>query len=260
MLALRDGQLREYKGNYTKFLQLEEAQRRRARRSSPRTRTPEIDQLSTLADSMRGQTEKRARLAKVLDRKVERLKDNRVEVTKRERKVTFRLPTPPRSGDVPMTVEHVGVRYGVARGAARRELHHATRRPHRDRRAQRRGQVLAAALPGRAPRWPRAAWSRFGANVKVGYFAQEHEQLDFNKTVLDHLDNATVVTDAQRRIAARRFRAEGLGRPPAARHALGRRARQAGPGDPRGRPTRTCSCSTSRPTTSTRPASRPWAR
>jgi ATPase subunit of ABC transporter with duplicated ATPase domains len=40
---------------------------------------------------------------------------------------------------------------------------------------------------------------RFGANVKVGYFAQEHEQLDFSRTVLDHLENATVQTEVQRR-------------------------------------------------------------
>jgi len=48
----------------------------------------------------------------VLDRKVEKLQDNRVEVTKKERKVVFKLPIPPRSGDVPMTVEHVAVSYG----------------------------------------------------------------------------------------------------------------------------------------------------
>jgi len=69
--------------------------------------------MKTLADSMRGQTESRARLAKVLDRKVEKLVDSRVVVTKKEKKVTFKLPVPPRSGDVPMTVEHVAVRYGT---------------------------------------------------------------------------------------------------------------------------------------------------
>jgi len=37
---------------------------------------------------------------------------------------------------------------------------------------------------------------KFGANVTVGYFAQEHEQLDFSKNVLAHLENATVVTES----------------------------------------------------------------
>jgi len=94
--------LREYKGNYTKFLKLEE-ERRLSEEKLASHQDEQIDRLSKLADSMRGQTGERARLAKVLDRKVEKLQDNRVEVTKKERKVVFKLPIPPRSGDVPMT-------------------------------------------------------------------------------------------------------------------------------------------------------------
>ena len=111
VLALREGQLREYKGNYTKYLEQEET-RRLGEEKLASHQDEQINRMKTLADSMRGQTESRARLAKVLDRKVEKLVDNRVVVTKKERKVTFKLPSPPRSGDVPMTVEHVGVRYG----------------------------------------------------------------------------------------------------------------------------------------------------
>jgi ATPase subunit of ABC transporter with duplicated ATPase domains len=50
---------------------------------------------------------------------------------------------------------------------------------------------------------------KFGANVVVGYFAQEHEQLDFSKTVLSHLDNATVVTEVQRRALLGAFGLKG---------------------------------------------------
>ena len=175
VLALREGQLREYKGNYTKFLQLEE-ERRLSEEKLASHQDEQIDRLSKLADSMRGQTEKRARLAKVLDRKVEKLQDNRVEVTKKERKVTFKLPVPPRSGDVPMTVEHVAVSYGSLK-------------------------VLKSSMLRCLAGTQRAQKGlvKFGANVTVGYFAQENEQLDFDKTVLGNLENATVVTEVQRR-------------------------------------------------------------
>ena len=112
VLALRDGQLREYRGNYTKFLHLEQ-ERRLSEEKIAAHQDAKIEQFSKLADSMRGQTEERARLAKVLDRRVEKLRENRIEVTKREAKVTFNLPAPPRSGDVPMTVEHLVVSYGA---------------------------------------------------------------------------------------------------------------------------------------------------
>ena len=197
VLALREGQLREYKGNYSKFLQLEN-ERRLSEEKLASHQDEQIDRLSKLADSMRGQTEKRARLAKVLDRKVEKLQDNRVEVTKKEKKVTFKLPAPPRSGDVPMTVEHVAVRYGSLE--VLKDVNFITRRGDRIIIVGKNGAGKSSMLRCLAgTQKAQTGVVKFGANVKVGYFAQENEQLDFDKTVLDNLENATVVTEVQRR-------------------------------------------------------------
>jgi ATP-binding cassette subfamily F protein 3 len=197
VLALRDGQLREYKGNYTKFLQQEEA-RRLSEEKLAAHQDEQIGRMKTLADSMRGQTEKRARLAKVLDRKVEKLQDNRVEVTKKERKVTFKLPLPPRSGDVPMTVEHVGVRYGTL--DVLKDVNFISRRGDRILIVGKNGAGKSSLLRCLAgTQSAQVGTVKFGANVKVGYFAQEHEQLDFSRSVLDHLENATVQSEVQRR-------------------------------------------------------------
>jgi ATPase subunit of ABC transporter with duplicated ATPase domains len=197
VLALREGQLREYKGNYSKFLQLEN-ERRLSEEKLASHQDEQIDRLSKLADSMRGQTEKRARLAKVLDRKVEKLQDNRVEVTKKEKKVTFKLPAPPRSGDVPMTVEHVAVRYGSLE--VLKDVNFITRRGDRIIIVGKNGAGKSSMLRCLAgTQKAQTGAVRFGANVKVGYFAQENEQLDFDKTVLGNLENATVVTEVQRR-------------------------------------------------------------
>ena len=197
VLALREGQLREYKGNYSKFLTMEE-ERRLSEEKLAAHQDEQIQRMSKLADSMRGQTEKRARLAKVLDRKVEKLQENRVEVTKKEKKVTFRLPVPPRSGDVPMSVEHVSVRYGSLE--VLRDVSFITRRGDRIVIVGRNGAGKSSMLRCLAgTQHVQTGEVRFGANVKVGYFAQENEQLDFDKTVLGNLDNATVVTEVQRR-------------------------------------------------------------
>ena len=197
VLALREGQLKEYKGNYTKFLQQEEAQRLSEEKLATQ-QDAKITQLKTLADSMRGQTEKRARLAKVLDRRVEKLRDDRVEVTKKERKVTFKLPAPPRSGDGPMTVEGLSVAYGSLE--VLREMNFITRRGDRIVIVGRNGAGKSSLLRCLAgTQSAKSGHVKFGANVKVGYFAQEHEQLDFSRTVLDHLENATVETEVQRR-------------------------------------------------------------
>ena len=147
---------------------------------------------------MRGQTAKRARLAKVLDRRVEKLKDTRIEVTKKEKKVVFRLPMPPRSGDVPMTVEHVAVRYGDHE--VLRDVNFITRRGDRIVIVGKNGAGKSSLLRCLAGTQDSSdGIVKFGANVTVGYFAQENEQLDFEKTVLGNLDNSTVDSDVQRR-------------------------------------------------------------
>jgi ATPase subunit of ABC transporter with duplicated ATPase domains len=197
VLALREGQLREYKGNYTKFLQQEEEQRLSEEKTAAR-QDADITRLKTLADSMRGQTEKRARLAKVLDHRVERLKSERVEVTKKERKVVFKLPAPPRSGDVPLTVESINVTYDT--DPVLRSTSFITRRGDRILIVGRNGAGKSSLLRCIAgTQEPQSGTIKFGANVTMGYFAQEHEQLDFTKTALEHLADATVVTEVERR-------------------------------------------------------------
>jgi ATPase subunit of ABC transporter with duplicated ATPase domains len=62
VLSLREGRLREYKGNYSSYL-TQEAATIAGEEKLARRQDADIHRLSTLADSMRAQTEKRARLA-----------------------------------------------------------------------------------------------------------------------------------------------------------------------------------------------------
>jgi ATPase subunit of ABC transporter with duplicated ATPase domains len=197
VLSLREGQLREYKGNYSKFLEMEETTRLSEEKTASR-QDADITRLKDLANSMRGQTQTRARLAKVLDHRVERLQGERIEVTKQERKVVFRLPAPPRSGDVPLTAEGLRVQYGDDPVLTRAGF--ITRRGDRILIVGRNGAGKTSLLRCLAGvQAPQEGSVKLGANVTLGYFAQEHEQLDNSKTVLDHLANATVVTEVERR-------------------------------------------------------------
>ena len=84
VLHLSDSRLHEFKGTYSSYLTQLEAdlsQRERAAQLEGR----EIKRLSTLADSMRGSTNRRARIAKSIDKRVERLESSKTEVHKRER-------------------------------------------------------------------------------------------------------------------------------------------------------------------------------
>jgi ATPase subunit of ABC transporter with duplicated ATPase domains len=197
VLHLADATARRYKGTYTKFraqLAAEMVQREKA----VSTEEAQIQKMRFLADKWRHSTEAQARKAKVLDRKVEKLQGRRTEVLKKDRRVVFRLPEPRRSGAVPLVVRDLGVAYGPQRVIAHVEL--AVGRGERVVVVGRNGAGKSSflrCLAGVQP--PSAGAVELGHNAVVGYFAQEHEQIDLERTVLDNIDDTVLVKEPDRR-------------------------------------------------------------
>jgi ATPase subunit of ABC transporter with duplicated ATPase domains len=197
VLHISNQHLTEWKGNYSKFLALHEAdqsQRERAAELEQR----EIKRLSTLADSMRASTEKRARKAKSLDKRVERLEAGRTQVDKRERATTFTLPRPPRSGAIPLDVTKLGVRYGDNEVLSDVTFH-AGRGDHIvviGRNGAGKSSLLRCLAGVQAPS---NGVVEVGTNVALGYFAQEHEQIDPTLSALANVSDAVLAADKDRR-------------------------------------------------------------
>ena len=170
----------------------------------------------------------------------------------------FKLPTPPRSGAIPLEVAKLGIRYG-SNEVLSEVTFHAGRGDHIviiGRNGAGKSSLLRC-LAG--VQEPSNGVVELGANVELGYFAQEHEQIDPARSALDNVSDAVLKAERDRRALL------GLVRPAVegGRPAAGARSREAsGPssGWPCCRPARpTCSCSTSRPTTSTPRPSPPSA-
>ena len=197
VLYLADSHLREFKGNYTSFRsQLEADQTLRERAAQLESR--EIKRLSTLADSMRGSSEKRARKAKQLDKRVEHLETERTHVYRRERTRSFKLPVPARSGDIPLDVVDVGVTYGTKKVLDSVSFHLG--RGDKVVVVGRNGAGKSSLLRCLAGvQQPSTGEVTLGVNAVVGYFAQEHEQIDLALSALDNIDDTMLTTDAERR-------------------------------------------------------------
>ncbi|MGH8987833.1 MAG: ABC-F family ATP-binding cassette domain-containing protein, partial [Acidimicrobiales bacterium] len=194
---LHAGSLTEYAGTYTSFRaqlagRLDQQQRTAVRQ------TREVARLTALADSMRGSSERRARVAKTLDKRVERIERTRTQAVKKERAVRFRLPDPPRSGDTPLEVSSLAVSYGN-----HHVLHDVWMALSRGERAVvvgRNGAGKSSLLRCVAGvQEPTCGTVALGHNVAVGYFAQEHEQVDLERTALENIDDTVLVTDVDRR-------------------------------------------------------------
>jgi ATPase subunit of ABC transporter with duplicated ATPase domains len=197
VLHLDDTALVEYKGTYSQYREARKLDEARRARVAGRQRA-EIQRLSNLADSMRHQTTKRARIAKTLDRRVERLRTGQVAAPKRQRRVVFRLPPPPHSGRVVLVAEGLAKGYGgppvfsdvsLDLGRGERLLVMGLNGAGKT--------SLLRILAGQSG--ADLGHVAFGAGVSFGYYAQEHEGITPGIRVLDHMTAASDAPDQQLR-------------------------------------------------------------
>jgi ATPase subunit of ABC transporter with duplicated ATPase domains len=183
----------EYKGTYAQYRAARAADEERLTKLAAR-QDAEIKRLKTLADSMRGQTVKRARTAKSLDTRVAKLAAKKVEGPKRERAVRFRFPEPPHAGRTVLTVEGLAKSYGGA--PVFTDVAFSIGRAER---------LLILGLNGAGKTsLLRILTSQtdadegtfaYGFGVEPGYYAQEHEGIVDGMTVLDHMKEASGADD-----------------------------------------------------------------
>ena len=197
VLSLADGRLTEHPGNYTTFRSSSSAERARRERAAA-LEGRQINRLKARADTMRNSTERRARIAKSLDTRVARLQSERTVVTKKERASRFRLPAPQRSATVPLAVDRLSVRYDGP--DVLRSVSLTVGRGDRLVVVGRNGAGKSSLLRCLARvQEPSSGSISVGVNVTLGYFAQEHEQLDPTISVLEHIDDSVLTTDVERR-------------------------------------------------------------
>jgi ATPase subunit of ABC transporter with duplicated ATPase domains len=179
------GEMVEYKGTYSQYLAARDRDEERLAKVAEQQRR-EIERLSTLADSMRGQTAKRARVAKSLDKRVERLETQKVEGPANRRQLALQFPEPPSSGRTVLTADGVWKGFGsldvfsdVSFDVGRGErllimgLNGAGK------------TTLLKVLAGQLD--ADLGSVELGLRVSAGYYAQEHEGISAGRSLLDHM-------------------------------------------------------------------------
>jgi ATPase subunit of ABC transporter with duplicated ATPase domains len=198
VLHLDEAELVEYKGTYSQYREARAADEVRLSKLVSRQQA-EIKRLSSLADSMRHQTAKRARIAKSLDKRVLRLRAAAASGPGRgDRRYTVRFPVPPHTGRLVLEANGLAKAYGGP--AVFEDVSFAVERGER---------LLIMGLNGAGKTsllrilagWsePTAGTWHTGVGVSAGYYAQEHEGVRAGVSVLDHLRDALVTTERDRR-------------------------------------------------------------
>src|SRR5713226_1438550 len=195
VLHLDSGRLIEYRGTYSQYQTARRLEEKRLTSLAQR-QAAEIKRLSLLAEVMRRQTQKRAKQAKSIFTRVERMQAQKVVAPRRERKMKVSFPEPPHSGRI---VLHCG---GLAKGYGGplvfRDVSFEVERHER---------LLVMGLNGAGKTSllrilavqsePNAGTSRLGHGVSLGYYAQEHEGIRAGVPVLTHMRQQS---DAEERV------------------------------------------------------------
>jgi len=193
VLHLEAAKLTEYRGTYSEYQKARRADALRLAATAERQQA-EITRLQTLADVMRRQTEKRARTAKSLDKRIARMKESAVTVQRRQRKINFRFPPPPHSGRIVLRVDGVSKGYGGP--AVFTDVSFQVEKGQRLLIMGYNGagkSSLLRILAGKTR--ADAGGFRTGVGVSLGYYAQEHEGLEPARSVLDHMRDASEADD-----------------------------------------------------------------
>ena len=179
-----DGELIDFKGNYSSYRRAI-SERRRQQAQITRRSVEELGRLTRLADSMRHQTASRARVAKSLDSRANRIKEN-LDGTVAPIptiKVTGKIPEPLPCGRIVVEVDGLCKRYGSHQIFD--DVNFVIERGERLLVAGLNGAgktTLLQVLSGRAGM--DSGTVVFSDRASIGYFAQEHEELDFAATPL----------------------------------------------------------------------------
>jgi ATPase subunit of ABC transporter with duplicated ATPase domains len=198
VLHLDEGEMVEYKGTYSQYREARAADEERRRRLAERQQG-EIKRLTDLADSMRHQTAKRARTAKSLDKRVERLQSTATTGPGAgDHRYRVRFPEPPRAGRVVLEAENMGQAYGGP--MVFEDVTFAIERGERVLIMGLNGAgktSLLRILAGQSE--AKEGSFRLGFGVSVGYYAQEHEGIRAGVTVLDHMRELSGAPEADLR-------------------------------------------------------------
>jgi ATPase subunit of ABC transporter with duplicated ATPase domains len=178
------GTLVEYKGTYSQYLEARAKDEVRLTKIAARQRA-EVERYQKLIDRFHAKKDKAA-FAHSLEKRIERIEADAVEAPQRQRSIRLKFPEPPQAGRTVLEVEGLAKSYGslhvfdqVAFDIGRGErllilgLNGAGKTSLL--------RILAGVSDADRGR------VRFGHNVSVGYYAQEHEGITVGRSLLEHV-------------------------------------------------------------------------
>ncbi|WP_029431840.1 ABC-F family ATP-binding cassette domain-containing protein [Blastococcus sp. URHD0036] len=199
-----------YNLGWKRYLDARETDERR-RRAERANAEKKIDALTSQADKMRAKATK-AKAAQSMDKRAQRLAAGLEAVRTQDRVAKLRFPTPAPCGRTPLTAEHLSKSYGSL------EIFTGV-----DLAIDKGTRVVVLGFNGAGKttllrmlagtETPDTGEVKAGHGLRIGYYAQEHETIDMDRTLLEVMQSAapdSTATELRRILGAFLFSGEAV--------------------------------------------------
>ena len=193
IVHLEGGRFDHYRGSFSEYLV--EREKRRAQRIKERTNQERrIEKLESTAQRFMGTTEKMSKRAKSMQTRADKMREQLVEVAAEGPSVAVRFPQPEPSGRVPLDGTALAKAFGDNVVFVDVDVH-----------VERQERLLIMGLNGAGKTTLLRILAgqetadigsvELGYRASLGYYAQEHEQIDPDETVMGHMRAVSTAPD-----------------------------------------------------------------
>lgn len=198
ILHLENGTLKGYTGNYSEY----ELQRALEEKTLEREAEKLNKKISRLEEYIRrNKAGVNAKQARGRETQLNKLKP--IQTSKSGREVHFDFQAGTRSGDKVLMLDDVGIRFGDRTLFTRVAME--LRRGDRVALLGKNGIGKTSLLKAISEKIPFEGEIRLGAKVQIGYYSQEHEDLNLCGTIIDEIRNVSSLKDPEIRNLLARF-------------------------------------------------------
>ena len=185
-----------FPGNYHKYLKIKEEREKTNLRTLEKQEKEEEKLKKIIAKYIRG-NEKKANIAKDRQKKLARLEKEKVVLERQAKRVSIKMTFDHPGSSVPLKVQKLS--FGYSSKLLFSNLSFELIRGEKFLILGKNGvgkSTLLKLIVGKLT--PKTGTITIGANVKIAYYAQEHESLDLEKSILDNFDSFDITPGSLR--------------------------------------------------------------